>query len=111
MTVAVWVDPAVVSDHVDGVDPAQLEPYTAAAAAWVERVRPDLFDPPPTAPAAISGDVQLAVALLAARLWARRGTALGTADYGEAGVASVLRTDPDLSRLLGLAWHGAPSCG
>jgi hypothetical protein len=108
MSLPEWVDTVVVGDHVDGVGLPALEPYVAAAAAFVERVRPDLFAAV-DAPAPAS-DVQLGVALLAGRLWARRGTALGTADY-EAGVASVLRTDPDVSRLLGLAWHGMPGCG
>lgn len=89
---------------------------TAAAAAFVERVRPeylvtdpvtgeDVYDPP--------ADVMTGALMLAARLYQRRGTALGTAGYSDFGAPELLRQDPDIARLLRIGPHarfafGAP---
>lgn len=76
-----------------------------AAAAYVRRVRPDLFagDAVPTDQAVIYG-----AQLLTARLWARRGSPTGLASFGEFGPGAILRLDPDVERLLGVGRHSRP---
>lgn len=106
---AVWLTPADVAsiagtNDVTGND--ALDDVTAAAAAYVERVRPDLTtgqeDPSYDAPA----DVKLGAAMLGARLYERRGSLLGAAasiGYDEAG--AVVSGDPDIERLLQVGRH------
>ena len=92
-----------VAAHCGSVDQAALEPYRDAAKAAVQLIRPDLgwaaaeaeIDPVP-----IPATVQLATAMLTARLWERRGTALGIAAFDDGAAVRVGRNDPDIARLL-----------
>lgn len=100
----VWLEPADVSAAFnlgDVTDNSALESATAAAASFVEEERPDLITEDdlyqPTA------RVKHGAAMLAARLYERRGALLGvapSAGYEEA--ATILRNDPDIERLLGI---------
>lgn len=87
----------------------------AGAAALVERARPDRI-----APATLVEEVDTFVAspdllegavLLAARLYARRGSPAGVASFAEFGPSQVLRFDPDIDRLLGLGRYARPRVG
>lgn len=90
-----------------GVSPASdrdvihLDRVTAAVVSWVERnvVVDDLGH---------GAEHELGAILLAARLYARRGSPLGVAAFAELGAAYVSRHDPDVERLLGL---GKPKVG
>lgn len=77
-----------------------------AARSYVEGKRADLFtaDEPPafTADAA----VKLGTAMLAARLYARRRSPLGTTGNAEFGASDMLRHDPDIAKLLGIGVEG-----
>lgn len=80
-----------------------------AAVSYVEGKRPELFevapvitDPPVFMP---TPQVLLGTAMLANRWYERRASPLGTAQYAEFG-GSILRNDPDISRLLGLGDQG-----
>lgn len=93
---------------------AALASATAAAVAFVERQRRDLAtgqEPAFDAPA----DVKHGAAMLAARLYERRGALLGvTASAGFEGAAEILRYDPDIEQLLGIGRYrpfgfGAPT--
>lgn len=101
-----WIDTADVLAHVGGktTTPADLATYAAAAAAYVASRRPDLdleqLD-------GIPHDVRLAAALLTARLYARRGTALGTQNYGDF-VGGLVRNDPDILRMLQVGPYATP---
>ena len=106
-----WVDLAAVREHV-GQASSDLDTYAAAAAAYVIGRRPDLAAMLALGdPALVPADVQLATALLTARLWARRGTPTGLASYGEFGPAAIVRADADLTRLLGIGAHSTPRVG
>lgn len=101
-----------------------VELCRAAAAAWCEEQRRDLFadvvvetvNPDGTttityaAPPAPSDSVVMAGVLATARLYARRSSPAGLASYGEFGAAEVLRLDPDVSRLLGVGRYAPPVC-
>jgi len=114
MTVPAWIDTGLAQDHLGGVGAAaslDTSPYLAAAAAYLRRRRPDLIeilDSPLTGPGVVDADVQLGVVMLAARLISRRGTTLGLATLGDAGVGMIARTDPDIARLLGVGV--SPGC-
>lgn len=94
---------------VDGT-PEDLETARLAAAAFVEGRRRDLvwLD---ALPSEVPADVWLGAVLLTNRLLARRGSPQGVAEVGEFGPAAVLRTDPDVERLLGLGRYGRPVIG
>lgn len=90
----------------DPADDVTLEAARVGAAAYVERVRPDLDwtgDPSP--------DVKLGALILAARFHARKGSPMGVATFAEFGAAQIVRLDPDVERLLGLARHARPRIG
>lgn len=76
-----------------------VETCRQAAADWIEDQRPDLRD--------VAGVFQAtprivqAGVLAAARLHERAGSAAGLVSFGEFGAASILRTDPDITRMLG----------
>jgi hypothetical protein len=80
-----------------------------AAAAYVERVRKDLFDE--AGVYTPNQDVVQAGLLLTSRLYARRSTPQGLASFGEFGPGTILRGDPDVDRLLGLGRHAPPKVG
>lgn len=82
-----------------------------AAAAYVRRVRPSLFrnaEGTTTPDPVEHADVVYGAQLLAARLWARRGSPTGLASFGEFGAAAVVRLDPDLERLLSTGRYARP---
>lgn len=88
------------------VDEPTFEGALDAACALVERKRSDLFnteDPPEfVADAAI----KLGTAMLTHRLYARRSSPLGAAQFTEFGAGTILRYDPDIGRLLGIGTEG-----
>jgi hypothetical protein len=94
---------------------AQAERARLAAAAYVERVRPDLLSVVITAeqPDGVvtfdaSPDVIEGAVLYAARLYARKGSPSGLASFGEFGPAALPRLDADIERLLGVGRYGKP---
>lgn len=110
---APWLPLTAVLAHL-GVDAGSAQQPDAdrarlAAAAYVQRARPDLlsvagvYEP--------GSDVAHGGLLLAARLYARRGTPQGLASFGEFGPGTILRLDPDVERLLGLGRHARPRVG
>lgn len=107
---APWLPAADVLGHLGIDDPesaagVDAERARLAAAAHVERARPDLFLAGVfTADAA----VRYGAALLAARLYARKQSPAGLASYGEFGPAAVLRLDPDIERLVGIGRYAKP---
>jgi len=98
----------------DPGDDVTLEAARVGAAAYVERVRPDLVvrdeagDP---ASFAATDDVKLGALILAARFYARKGSPMGVATFAEFGAAQIVRLDPDVERLLGLGRHARPRIG
>lgn len=84
-----------------------VELCRVAAAAVVARQRPDLKLDDPLVVEAPAG-VKHGAVLLAARLYARKGTPEGIATFGELGASSILRTDPDIGMLLGVGRFARP---
>lgn len=111
-----WLEPADVAtfakiDTVGGND--ALTDATAAARAYVERVRPDLHTGQ-DAGFVVDADVKLGATMLAARWYERRGSLLGVAGFDFEGASPLLRVDPDIERLLSIGRHrpfsfGAPT--
>lgn len=110
-----WLPAQAVADTMGrslaGGTPQDLENARKAAAAWVEDQRRDLvwLD---AAMADVPPQVWLGAVLLTNRLLARRGSPQGVAEFsGEFGPAAILRTDPDVEKLLGLGRYGRPVIG
>lgn len=102
-----FVTPTTLASHV-GADPADMWASTVCAAVnqmlagypWLEDA-----DGTPT-------DLAKAGALmLAGRLYRRKNSLGGLETLGDGGVAYVARTDPDISRLLGLDQFAIPKVG
>lgn len=116
-----WLPLAYVQQHLgvedDTPQVADAERVRRAAAARVERLRPDLFRDPTSyavaapQPADVDPDVTEAALLVAARLHSRKGSPAGLASYGEFGPAAVLRLDPDVERLLQVGRYARPVVG
>lgn len=116
-----WLSPqAVVEwlqlDAADTETAALVEQVRLAAAAWCAKQRADLFTTDADTGAVglvddLGGDVQLAGLMYAARLWSRRSSPAGLANFAEFGAAEVLRYDPDIDRLLGIGRHASPVIG
>lgn len=111
-----WLPLATVAEHVSGDPadaPAGLDSARKAAAAQVERLRPDLFGVDGAGAQTFAGtdDVIEGAVLLTARIFARRQSPAGIANYGEFGAVPVLRFDSDVERLLGLGRYGRPRIG
>lgn len=64
-----------------------------------------------TDPTAVPERIIQAGVLIAARLSARQGSPAGLASYAEFGAVEVLRTDPDVARLLELGPFAPPRVG
>jgi hypothetical protein len=80
-----------------------LTAATAAAVAFVERVRSDLHTGQAELPFDASDDVKHGAAMLAARLYERRGSLMGVAaSSGYEAAGQILRYDPDIEQLLGI---------
>lgn len=103
----VWpITAKMVADNVEvtGVteDSVPLASAAAAASTWVEgTARPDLAwtDPEFTVPA----DVWLGAVMLAWRWYERRASPLGVVTATTGDPVEMLRNDPDIARLLGVA--------
>ncbi len=115
--VAAWLSSDAVArqlklvGHVDGQAlPADAEDVRLGVAAYIEPRRRDLVTGEP-ATFTPTDDVVLGALLLCGRLHARQGSPQGLASFGEFGVTSVLRTDPDAERLLGIGRYGKPAVG
>lgn len=100
----VWLEPADVAlafDLGDATGNDALASATSAAAAFVESRRPDLIDPEDTTLYHPTADVKHGAAMMAARLYERRGAILGSApSAGFEEAAQILRYDPDIEQLL-----------
>lgn len=101
----VWLEPAdvIAANALAGVEPTNtaLVSATAGAAAFVESRRPDLIDPDDTTLYHPTADVKHGAAMLAGRLYERRGSLLGAApSAGFEEAAQILRYDPDIEQLL-----------
>jgi len=108
----VWLPQATVDEFTGrqtGVDANRAALARTAAARWVERARPDLVDA--FLAGTVDDDVVLGSAMLAARLYSRKGSPDGLAGYSEFGAARISRSDPDIERLLGLGRHAPPRIG
>ncbi len=103
-----WLPPAQVVAWLQLDDPndVRVEASRAAAAAYVERVRPDVFGTDP--PGSPGSDILLA-GLIATRRLYDRATGDGFSEFGQA--VALLQVDPDVSALLGLGPHAAPRVG
>jgi len=98
--------------------PANVERHRLATAAYVERARRDLVVPAVydvdgvtvLTPATFTppADVVDGALLMVGRLVAREGSPQGLASFGEFGPAAVIRSDPDVERLLGVGRYGRP---
>lgn len=100
---------AHLSTPADSPQAADVNRARLAAAAVVEQLRPDLYDG--LGGYAATPNVRHGALLLAARLFARKGSPAGLATYGEFGPAAVLRLDPDVERLLRVGRHARPVAG
>jgi hypothetical protein len=101
---------ALIGQRAGAVDDAAFDGSVAAARAYVERVRDDLFviaGDPPVSTFTPRPDVLLGTAMLAHRLYERRSAPLGSAEYAEfGGPGTILRYDPDIARLIGIGTEG-----
>lgn len=93
-----------------GTPDADVDQARKAAAAYVEQAKPSLVYAG-AVPDDIPANVVAGAQLFAARLLARRSSPAGVASFGEFGPAAVLRSDPDVDRLLGLGRYAAPQVG
>lgn len=86
---------------------AELAGVVAAVNRFVRRLPPG----PPADGQAWDEDVALGALMLAGRLWARRNSPAGVAQFGSEGAAYVQRQDPDVAMLLGLGAWARPVAG
>lgn len=110
-----WLPLAGVLDHVgvdDGSDKADaVERARSAAAAYVERMRPDLWTTVDDEPIySATDDIIEAAILYTARLYSRKGSPAGVVSFGDVG-ATLPRLDPDIERLLGVGRYAKPALG
>ena len=109
-----WLDQAELLDFLGSVAAGEsatdVDQARRAAAAYVESVKPSLVYAG-AVPADMPANVIAGAQLYAARLLARRSSPGGVASFGEFGPAAVLRSDPDVDRLLGLGRYAAPQVG
>jgi hypothetical protein len=101
-----WLTAQAVADHaeVKGVTGASVPLTSASAAAetWVEgTARPDLDWS--AVGFAVPADVKLGAVMLAWRWYQRRASPLGVVTAPSGDPVSILRNDPDIARLLGVA--------
>lgn len=78
---------------------AALDVATLGVVALVNRV---VLGSPDPVPAEVGDDIRQGAVMLAARIYGRRGTALGVVGTAELGTAYVMRNDPDIAMLLRL---------
>lgn len=105
-----WLTPAFVAAHADvsgtPLAGAPLVNVCAAAQAYVRRVRDDL----PWAQLgfgwSVPADVRLGAAMLAYRLYQRKAAPLGVTTSPSGDPVEILRSDPDIARLLGIEGSG-----
>lgn len=110
-----WLEPSTVKAVLgtamsESVDAGPLAAVLPGVRAYVERRRSDLFvtddEDPPVTTFEPTPDVVLGAAFLAWRLYARRKSPLGVVGATEDGYSGILREDPDIARLLGIAAGG-----
>jgi hypothetical protein len=111
-----WLEPGTVTAVLGAAMSEQLdlEPLGVIVPAvrdYVEGKRGDLFVLDETVDPAVNRfvappSVVLGAAMLAHRLYARRTTPLGIIAATEDGFAGIIRDDPDIGRLLGIAGAG-----
>lgn len=78
-----------------------LTDATNAAVAFVERERADLLTGQEETPFDADATIELGTKMLALRLYERRGSILGVANYAQYDAGSpLLRVDPDIEQLL-----------
>lgn len=126
MTDSLWLTPALVVTWQEDNEPESpvtdrpsLQQACNAVASYVEEIHPEEFVDDPDDPDDVPvytprASYLLGAIMFAARLGARRSTILGVAGYAELGGSPILRTDPDIARLLKLGGFrpfvfGAPS--
>lgn len=126
MTDSTWLLPADVIAWQENEEPETpitdqpaLQQACNAVAEYVEEVHPEKFvpgdDPLVDPPVFVPGPRYfLGSVMFAARLTARRSSVLGVQGYAELGGSPILRTDPDIARLLKIGGFrsfsfGAPS--
>lgn len=131
MTDSTWLLPADVITWQENEEPdapitdqPALQQACNAVAEYVEQTHPEKLvvpvdydpdDPDSPQPVYTPGPrFLLGAVMFAARLSARRSTVLGVQGYAELGGSPILRTDPDIARLLKLGGFsafvfGAPS--
>lgn len=110
---------ALGSDLAGVINGTALEFWTAAACDYVEDKRPDLmvvtYDVDEVTVLSTefqaTDRVKAGTVLLAHRLYQRRTSALGIVGVTSDAVASVLRDDPDIERMLGIGRHRKWSFG
>lgn len=120
MTDSAWLSVPLVlawiEDEGDGTTPPDperpaLQQACNAAAVYVEGKHPGYFDEADPAEYVPPADIKLGAVMLAARWFARHGSALGSAGFSEFGGDTILRHDPDIARLLRLGSFGAFTFG
>lgn len=124
MTDSVWLTPAAVRSWQEDTasepvtDSPTLQEACNAVSSYVEEIHPEEFvdaeDPDDLPVYTPRASYRLGAIMFAARLAARRSTILGVAGYAELGGSPILRTDPDIARLLKIGGFrsfvfGAPS--
>ena len=94
--------------YVHGYDPRENLRLQDQAATLVDLLHADTAYPAGSRVLEAGCGVGAQTIILAARLYARRGTMLGLAQLGDGLVGSILRADPDVARLLRIGVHTAP---
>lgn len=100
----VRADAGLTGAALDADDETALTTRTAAAIAFVQRVRPDFnytYDPTSCLDDP-SDDVWQGTVMLARRLFDRRRSPDGLIDMGDLGLGRVPSVDPDIERMLGI---------
>lgn len=108
-----WLDADLARTLVEGTAPTNSTAWqadVAAARAWVQKRRPDLYIGTP-AVFTPDDDVLLGTAMYALRLYTRRTSPLGVSQNTEWGGSDILRQDPDIAKLLGIGPEGPPMFG
>lgn len=96
------------------VDENAFEGALDAACEFVQDKRPELWSTPVDDEPAVfeaGARIKLGAAMLAHRLYERRSSPLGAAQYTEFGAGTILRYDPDIGRLLGIGSEGGFNFG
>lgn len=118
----VWLDPADVRHwlRTNGVgsddEQAEVDRVCAQAEIYVERCRPDQFDPDPVdpdSPPVFTADAEVyqGAVMYAARLLRRRNSPAGVESFGDVGIMFVTKYDADIERALRTGNATVPGAG